>query len=307
MFEGATKKQKTKLLGSLITMALLGVLAIVVLIAYLNKSFSWFSSNLEVSATGMNVSVEGIDAEAEYKVYIFDAKLNDVRYSDDGRTPVGSDPTLENLKMQVHDVVFKSRNRYTPAVVHIHLFNISESYRQNGSVSLTLVRNNDAAYETGTGGKKVLPKKTTSILRFTLANNMGTSWISADNAKTEAQNATLTYNNVDNALYQKIVLNGDYTDIQGTLDLDSKVFTTYTLNAEDEIETISKASSITLTVSCTSDQVASGELDLFLYITYDQDLVDVFVDSGTIGTGGTTIGQISTLLNDLTDLIISFD
>ena len=303
MFEGVTKKQKTKLLGSLITMVLLGVLAIIVLIAYLNKAYSWFSSNREVSVTGMSVSVEGIDADAEYTVYIFDAKLNDVRYTDDGREPTGSDPTIENLKMQIHDVVFKSRNRYTPALVHIHLSNISEEYCSGGTVTLTLARDNSNAYDTGAGGKLVLPSRTTSILRYTLVNNKGTSWLSTSEA-TEAENATATYNSVDTVLYKKIVTDTNYTDT-ATLDIDSQVFTTVT-SVENTITDITKLSKMSLSVAYTAPQTIEGELDLFLYITYDQDLINVFERTSGVEVGGTTIGQISTLINDLTDLVISF-
>lgn len=300
MLDYLSKMQKRKLLGSFVSTALLGFVAILVVVMYMNSSLGWFAQNREVAGTGMNLRVEGMTAEADYTVYIFDAKANTVRYTGDGRD--ASDPKIDDLDMQIHDVIFKSRNRYTPAVVHIHLYNIKQDYRTNGTVTLTLTRNSDPAYETGQGGRLQLPEKTTSILRFTLINNNGASWLSS-NAVPHAA-AVETYNSIDTALYEKIVTNKDYTDTV-SVDLDSKVFTTVTKSGS-VITGISKLSEINLSVDYSAAEISGGELDLLLYITYDEGLVANFEQSVGIDTDSTTVGKITTLLNDLTGLVISF-
>ena len=297
-----TKSQKLKLLGSFVTTVPLGVLAVLAIIIYLNSTFGWFANNKQVSGRGMQTTINAPDAEAEYTVYLFDAKLNDVRYTGDSYTPAGSDPKLEDMKMQVHDVIFKSRNRYTPAVIHIHLSDIKEEYRTNGTVSLTLTRDSSAAYEVS-GNELVLPDKTTSILRFTLLNNKGTSWLSQNSSPNVAANET--YTSVDNALYTKIVTNKNYTDESLTY-VDSNVFTTVTKDVGG-ITDITKSPYLTLTVSYTAAQVTNGELDLFLYLTYDDALVSDFEQAAGIDTDSTSVGRITTLYNDLTNLEIHFN
>lgn len=287
MFKKATKQQRMKLLGSLVSSILLGGLALTVITIFINKSFGWFSSNRIVDSTGMQVQMKGMDAEAEYTVYIFDAKENGVRYTNDGQD---NDPKLEDLKMQIHDAIFKSRNRYTPAVIHIRLYNIKDTYLNGGNVSITLTRNTSIP-ESIDGN---LSENSTSVLRFTLVNNSGDSWIST--AGTSNENAQQTFNNVDTALYSKIVTNKNYEDT-GTLDIDSKIFTTIDPN-------ISKSDYITLSVEYSASDVSDGELDLFLYITYDETLVTRF-ENGT-GISGTSVGQITTLTNDLTTFVVSF-
>ena len=277
--------------------ALTLVMGVVILF---NSTLGWFAQNRNVSGEGMGVQVESIDAQAEYTVYLFDAKENAVRYTGDGKA---NEPLLDDLHMQIHDVIFKSRNRYTPAVIHIHLYDISEEYRTNGTVSLTLTRDGSAAYETGDGGALLLPDLTTSILRFTLVNNDGTSWLGSDADPDKA--AKETYDNVDDSLYAKIVTNKDYADT-ASMDIYSNVFTTVTKGTVG-ITNITKLSDMTLSVGYSAAETAGGELDLFLYITYDEALVSDFEHASGIDTSATSVGKITTLLNDLTSLEIRFD
>ena len=287
--------KKIKIIRHFFALILAISLSVGAMFVFFDNSFAWFSNNKTIEANGMGVSVEGIDAEAEYTVYLFDAKQNGVRYTNDGND---NDPKITDLKMQIHDIIFKSRNRYTPALFHIHLYNIKDKYKESdGNISIKLTRDNSPAYDIDANGTQQLPLKTTSVLRFTLVNNKGETWLSQDNDPDIA--AKELYDNVDNDMYSKIVTNKNYTDTQD-LDIDSKVFTTVNNN------TITKETTVVLQVGYTETQVSSGELDLFLYLTYDEDLVSAFEHSVDIGQSGTSVGQVTTLTNDLSSLVVSF-
>lgn len=300
MLDNLAKNQKRKVLGSFASTALLGIFAVLVAVIYFNSSLGWFANNTAVAGSGMQVQVRAMQAEALCTVYIFDAKANTVRYTGDGRD--ANDPRIENLKMQIHDVIFKSRNRYTPAIVHLHLTNIRQDFLDGGTVTVEITRNNDPAYVT-VNGRMTLPESTSSIVRFTLINNTGAAWLGTDPDPDEAANDT--YENVDAALYAKIVTNKDYSDT-AELDLDSRTFAAVT-KTDGVITSITKPDRLSLQVAYTAAQVTDRTLDLFLYVTYDEPLVNDFEQAAGIDTDSTTVGKITTLLNDLTDLSISLD
>ena len=58
MLNNVSKSQKFKLLSSFISTLFLGVLAIFMIVMYLNPSLGWFSKNIEVAGNGMGVQVE---------------------------------------------------------------------------------------------------------------------------------------------------------------------------------------------------------------------------------------------------------
>ena len=293
------QKKRTGLLMQAVAVLLLAVFVLLVCMIYFNRSLGWFTQNKDVNGSGMNVRIEGVQAEAEYTVYIFDSKENGVRYTNDGRDD--KDPKINEFDMQVHDVVFRSRNRYTPALVHVRLSNIQEDMRNGGTATITLTRNGDDAYTVDNNGKIKIAQNSTSILRFTLINNSGTSWLGT-NADPHAA-AGETYSNADSALYEKIVKTKNYDDVS-PLDIDSKVFTTVTKDGNNKITNVEKTSAISLSVNYSAAQASEGILDLFLYITYDEGLVGNFEQAAGIDTSSTSVGKITELGNDLTDLVV---
>ena len=304
MFSNATKKQKMKLVGSAVSTALVGVFVVLVLLIYFHSASGWFSNNRSTHGSGMAIGVEAFNAEAEYTVFVYDAKLQSVRYTGAGLT---DSPKLDDLKMQIHDIIFRQRNRYTPAVVHIHLRNIKDGYRNGGNLSIKLSRDDSDAYVTNNGAIS-LSKKTTSILRFTLVNNHELSshlWLCVDRDPSVAATADEIYFNIDETLYGKIVTDEDYSDTP-ELTVDSKVFTAVTTGAGQAITDVTKEQSITLTVPYTASDVVNGEMDLFLYMTYDNELVGYIERESGLDAGSTTIGKVTTLKNDLTGLLIAF-
>lgn len=280
-------KKYRRLFPQLLLLCITSLTLVMGIVIVCNSTLGWFANNRQVSGEAMNVTLNAPAAEADYTVYIYDAKLSRVRYTGDGEE---NEPTIENLKMQIHDVIFKSRNRYTPAVVRIHLSRIDEAYRSGGTLNVTLGRDGSPAYVIPENSSvQSLPEKSTSVLRFTLASN--SAWYDAD--------ADDLYSNIDNALYASVVLNKNYTGV------DSKVFTTVT--GEGNATVITKVDSITLSLAYNASDVSGdGEMDAYLYITYDQDLVDRYEHAEGIDTGGTAVGKVSTMLNDITDFVVSF-
>ena len=172
MFENATKSQKIKLFGSFATTALLGIVVVLVVVMYLNNSLGWFSNNKQVDGTGMSVTVEAMDAEAEYFVYIYDAKEARVHYTGDPELTYEKEPRIDNLDMQFHDTIFAQRNRYTPAVIRIRLTHIKEDYLDGGTINVEIGRDTSIAkYGTTVGGQKILNDYFTSIMRYTIAQD----------------------------------------------------------------------------------------------------------------------------------------
>ena len=280
MFKRSSDKKFIRLIPQFALLLVTALTLTFGVIFYFNSSLGWFAANKEVDSNAMGVKSETIDAEAEYIVYIYNAKEARVEYTGDSYPT--DDPEIDNLRMQVHDVIFRSRNRYTPAIVQIRLTNISEDYASGGVANVTLVRNNEPAYDSG-GIKELL----TSIMRFTLAQNK--NWYDAD--------ADELYSNIDDALYSAVT-NNTYTGSTG-------VFTTITTSG-NTITGATKLNELTLSVPYAASDIVNGHLDLYLYITYDVTLVGHFESASGI-TGGTTVGSLIPFGNDLTAIRISLE
>lgn len=295
-------KKENRMTLRLIAIVLEGLFALGVIIMFLNMSFGWFAQNKQVSGHGMAVKVDRADARAEFLVYVYDAKDSDVHYTGqsvdkNGNAITFTPPTISNLDMQFHDTIFVQRNRYTPAVIRIRLTELSEQWENGGTVAVKLTRNTDiAAYGETEQGALALNEYFTSVMRFTLAQDK--TW-KDDAAYT---NGILnTYYNVDSALYTKIVTNENYSPANS-----SAVFTTATVSGST-LTGIEKSDSVTVKIPYTASDIVGGELNIYLYVTYDTDLVALFEQAAGIDTSGTAIGKITTMENDLTSLDITFE
>ena len=285
-------KKYRRLIPQLATLVVIAcTLTAGVMILFFNSTLGWFAMNRQVDGNGMGVAMKAVAAEASYTVYVYDGKTELVHFTGENRTDdtgKNIDPRVDDLKMAVHDVIFKARNRYTPAIIRIHLSRINEEYRSGGNVSVTLTRDDQDAYEL-VNGVQALPELSTSVLRFTLAKD--SSWYNAD--------AKILYNNIDIALYTQVVINKNYTGVS------SDKFTTVT--GEGASVSISKSDSITLTIPYSASDISGdGEMDVYLYITYDEELVGRFEHNAGIDTSGTTVGKVSTMQNDIEELVVSF-
>ena len=281
------------LFGRVVLLIFLAVfISVTIYIAY-NMSFGWFVNAKKLNGDGMAAAINTPEATAEYFAYVYDVKEETVHYTGEGRTDengVNIDPTIYDLDMQFHDTIFERRNRYTPAIVRIRLSNVDEAYLNGGTVHLTIARDTSiAAYDHSAANGYALNEYFTSIMRFSLANNG--SWYNA--------NAVTLYNNLDSALYTKIVTNKDYTPAAS-----SAVFTTVEKSGST-ISSITKANSITISADYTAADISNGYIDIYLYITYDTGLVNEFEHSNGIDTTSTAVGKITTMKNDLATMTVS--
>ena len=282
-----------EIFGRVVLLIFLAVFISVTIYTAYDISFGWQARNRKVSVTAETVKVDAPEATAEYFAYVYDVKEETVHYTGEGRTDengVNIDPTIDDLDMQFHDTIFERRNRYTPAIVRIRLSNVDEAYMNGGTVNLTITRDTSvAAFDHSDAHGYALNEYFTSIMRFSLANNG--SWYSA--------NAVTLYNNLDNALYTKIVTNKNYTPAGS-----SAVFTTVEKSGST-ITSITKANSITISADYTAADISNGYIDIYLYITYDTDLVNEFEHSNGIDTTSTAVGKITTMVNDLATMTVS--
>jgi hypothetical protein len=281
-------------IGGLATLVLLFSVICLTLVIMMDPSFGWFSRNLETDGNGAETVLQAEDAVADYYAYIYDVKDIAVHYTGEGRTDdegESIDPTIENLDMQFHDTIFLQRNRYTPALIRIRLQDIRLDRRSGGTITLTLRRDTSIPEYTTENERMYLNEYLTSIMRFTLVQN--DTWYNAD--------AETIYTNADDALYTKIVTNENYAPAGS-----SEVFTTTTKDGH-VLTSVSKEDAITLSVDYSAADAEDGELDLYLYVTYDGTLTENFRNTAEISTIISTVGQIVTMGNDLASMTICFE
>ena len=298
--DAATLAEEQKRMKSrMILMIAEGLLSLLVILLFCNMAFGWFSENKQVDGRGPHIDAEAFDARADYVVYVYDSKDSDVHYTGqtvdkNGAAITFTPPTINTLDMQFHDTIFVQRNRYTPAVVRIHLSDIREDHRSGGTVSVTLERDTAIPQYASEGGAPQLNEYFTSVMRFTLAQDK--TWLDDQNFTNGILN---TYYNLDEALYTQVVVNKEFSPASS-----SAVFTTVTEGAGGL--SIAKADSVTVSIPYQASAVVNGEMDLYLYVTYDTDLVHQFEQEAGIDTSDTSVGKITTMVSDLTRLTVSF-
>ncbi len=247
---------------------------------------AWFSINQTVGSDGVGAQTEAPDAVAAYYAYVYEAKASKVIYTGDSEENF-DDPTVTALDMQFYDMIFKERNRYTPAILRIELTSLKKDWRNGGIVDVTVNRDttlpNDA-----------MTDHFTSVMRFTIVQDK--AWyadaeaaVAANPAKDIGQEL---YFNLDEDLY------GTYENISGRTS-QTTVFTTRTQGV------VHKDDSITLSVPFTSSDIVDGILNIYLYITYDHTLLSAY-QAATGITGGETIGRTVLMEDDIDSLSVSF-
>ncbi len=299
----------------LLTLALL-VVFVFVMISF--GSMGWFAQNSRAAGQDMGVNARQNDVEVAYWVYLYDMVNSTqstpvVHYTGEG---LANDPTFNRFDIPYFDTIFKNRNRYTPAVIRMQL---TELQTTSGTVSLSLKR--DTALPTmqnvSVGGvEKTMPAPfLSSVMRFTAAQGKG--WYSYAPATAPVD----LYQRLDASLYQRIAVDKDYTPrTVGASQTDpypfekgtSGVFvSSVATDANGAVTGVEKTDELVLTVPFDATDLVDTDgdgtadaLNVYLYITYDEDLVDRYEISG-IQSGGTTIGQIIDFASDLTEVTVS--
>ena len=278
-------------------LALLGLFVLGVILLYLNSAFGWFAMNEDVSGNGMGVTAYQDDVEAEYSHYYYDAK---------NATGVGED-SIDDIQVPQYDLIFRQRNRYTPAVIRVALTG-EEDLPESGTISLTIGRNLAASITTDEGrtianGSELaaLNDLFSSLMRLTIVKGAG---IYDDDD-------TTLYNNIDRLPYGGSTLY-EVIKSQTVNDSTTSVFTTVT-GDEGDPDRYTKADSVTLSIDYTAadwnDMDGDGvneTLNVYVYVTYDETLLREYgAYDATLNGDITSVGQVIKLNNDLLTIAAS--
>lgn len=139
------------------------------------ESYTWFAMNRQVKEFSGNIGIQYDKTSAEYDVYMFDITANA------GTKMKNQDEelSLTNVIFNPHDLIFKSRNRYTPVFARIVL-TVGENMGTSGKINIKINKNNVNA---NTSLDK-LPQECSSLMRFTaiVKNNIDNDKLSDPDA-----------------------------------------------------------------------------------------------------------------------------
>ena len=297
------------------------VLLILVFSMLTTASVAWVTFNRKTDSDNMDMSLAVDDTQAIYKAYMFDL-------TKEMGTNLGSDGNplnVTNIDLNQYDTVFTARNKYTPAFAKITLIRNS-SMPAAGTVYLTIDR---AAYKVTPGSiediaynpgdtevdAKGNPYPTSStILRFT-------AFIIHDKEEGDTSVLDDLEQTTPEALYHYINSEKRFTEVEnysGNANPDSQTFVSVTEKVSGEGEdavttyTYDKATSLTVAVDYTASDWYKNEdgddaMNVYLYITYDVDLIEAYMASPSQGSGEISLGDNSVFFkNDLEKITASY-
>ena len=269
------------LFGSLLGVTGLFFLVAMICVVYFGSSFGWFSNNIKTTTTGMGVSTHTEDFNVKYTYFKYDIRESEVVTS----------ASLEEIEFNQYDLVFRSRNRYTPIVVRIEM--TGSSLPSAGTITAKINRDTSKAVSVDDHGTMKMSNFFTSIMRVT--PYVGSALYNS-NKDTQFNNIDSTTNfNAVRALKGNDATTG------------SKVFTTVTI-PDDTITNITKVNYLEIPIVYTSADFvtidAVSTLVVYLYITYDEGYTEVnhtVSYDGLVGiynrtsAGTFTLGETSTI------------
>ena len=262
------------------------ILAILIFNMLIAASVAWFTLNRQTSAGEMGMALAVDDTKATYKVYMFD--LHNM-VGTNTHAADGSELTISNLDFNQYDTIFHMQNKYTPAIAKIQLTRVS-TMPENGIVTLNLTRN-DLEEEDGK-----LSMFSSSVIRFTAM---------IDSTKGDVEltdpDKIFRYINTDTRFDTVSGYVGNNYD-------NSKTFVT--VIGEGEGHTHGKTDEITLAIPYTAsdwhtDSTGANVLNVYLYMTYDVQLIECFMEENT-GGGISLEDNIYLFKNDMNMITISY-
>ena len=263
------------------------ILMILTLSILIVSSLSWFAMNRNTDSKDMGMSLAVDDTEAVYKAFMYDMKTGmGVDTASDG-----SILDITNLDLNQYDTIFRAQNRYTPAFARITIVR-SESMPWNGRVTITIDRD-DLDAESGETG---LTSFSSSTLRFT-------GFIIEDKSDLGL--------NDPNKLYSHISTKERFDAVEryrGNNYDNSQTFVTVVGEGEGHYH--EKYTSIDIYVDYKQnhwykDAEGNDALNIYLYITYDVQLIDCYMDEHQGGEISLTDNTFF-FDNDLTEIRVSY-
>jgi hypothetical protein len=222
-------------------------------------SYAWVSENRAVEHINPPINLENDDTTATYGVYKYDLKLGKGMNTDINGNPY----SITDIDINPYDLIFLSRNRYTPVFARVEVKR-NTSMPKSGTVYLTITRKLDNNDSEGSE----LSKFSSSLIRFT-----------AKVDKTYYDDPDILYNAIDTSMYE---VTKTYVTTANGLPHDYDVFSKTFVTAEmsENGYTFTKVESITLEMTYNeSDWYESDEteiLNIYLYMTYDEGLIDLY-------------------------------
>ena len=227
------------------------------------SSFAWLTLNRKAGVGEMGMALAVDDTNAVYQAYMYDLKNG----KGTNKTADGEDLNITNIDLNQYDTIFKGQNKYTPVFAKIILIR-SQSMPKSGTVHITVEREDSGI------DLQSLTAFSSSIVRFT-------TFIMSDKSDINITDPALLYDHISTAeRFKAIEL------YSGNDRTDSKTFVA--VHGEGVGHTHSKSNSLTVSVDYQeTDWYINSEnneaLNVYLYITYDVQLVKCYMDENTGG------------------------
>ena len=273
-------KEKFKLHKRFLLTSLEAMLILIVLVFAVKETYAWYIRDTRVQGTNANTSVDYDDVNATFTAYQYDIKEQRVIATDESNSDAFD---LEHLPLQSYDMIFRAKNRYTPIVVKVTLSGLALQHKN--TVDLIVKRN--TSIQDDPASAQSLSPYVSSVLRFTA--------IGSGNKNDPYSINDVWYPSVGGYV-------GHQSGTASGIAYDSKTFTTTQTNGNTAM--FNKADYITLSLNYTAQQLENGELNVYLYLSYDATLTSAFERQHGLGVGGTIeeVGEVFGLSNDLTEI-----
>ena len=253
------------------------------------SSLAWLTTNRWLTSEDMNMGLHIDNTSAVYKVYMFDLdKMTGIEENKNGEAL-----TITNVEMNPYDTIFVVKNQYSPVFAQIRLTRNSNgsSMPLNGKVHITIHRDS-SINPFDKDGK--LSKHISSVLRFTAI---------IDNTKADWGMTTAK------ALYNHI--NSSYASIEAYKGQRPESKTFITAHGEGDDHSHTKDDTITISLTYTEndwypDDQGSQHLNLYLYMSYDKQLVDCFMKQHA-NSELSLNNSLYNFANDLKYVSVSYD
>ena len=227
------------------------------------SSFAWLTLNRKAGVGEMGMALAVDDTNAVYQAYMYDLKNG----KGTNKNADGTDLNITNIDLNQYDTIFKGQNKYTPVFAKIILIR-SQSMPKSGTVHITVEREDSGI------DLQSLTAFSSSIVRFT-------TFIMSDKSDINITDPALLYDHISTVeRFKAIEL------YSGNDRTDSKTFVA--VHGEGVGHTHSKSNSLTVSVDYQeTDWYLNSEndeaLNVYLYITYDVQLVKCYMDENTGG------------------------
>lgn len=265
------------------------VMLIFIFTLLISASVAWLTWNRKTKADEMGMALEVDDTSAVYKAYMYDLEAE----MGTDKAPDGSELTIKNLLLNHYDTIFKAQNRYTPAFARIEITRIN-SMPVNGNVTITITRDENI------GNDDAMSAFSSSITRFTAFTING----GGDNDPDLISDPAAFYNYISpRTTFDEI------EDLLGQYE-HSKTFVNVIGDGADH--THEKVDEITVSIPYTEgnwykDENGNNVMNVYLYITYDVQLIECFMDKQQIASGGISLEDNSVAFeNDFKTVTVGY-